>query len=486
MHKDTATKRLAVIVLSGYALVLGSACTPPADNERCQGVADVECNVSGGDGDYTFDRDGFMWGTEAIDSKSATTQTAVNDTLHTWLVKYRIFASSCSLDMINFSPDCALPSLASPVTSFNLDELVAVFKANGWSMLPMISYTQDEPPITSQNDIDNYVAFIDWFVDRYKVDAEINYLEQMNAPNMDKTLLLSANNAVYNMMKSKHPNISVGTPGFEYWDDPVGFQNMLDEIEYFLTAAYGAKFDFWAFHGYNMCEIDLQAATVIRYAPTMSARYNQYAGIPGILEVRRMMDDNGWQDRQIIDTEHFGLMKPAAPWTTDLERLEAAYLVQELLLKRTLSYNGHTALTGIIPMKIAGRGTLGEFANAELSADGSVNTPVAAVARLWSMLDGYSYVSRISGAFDDDSQVWVEKFQNGNNELYIFFKPFTHSETESLSLSTETTDYQLILPGMPTSLKLTDLYGVESTLINSQANLTLTASNEPAFLEVTY
>ena len=136
-----------------------------------------------------------------------------------------------------------------------------------------------------------------------------------------------------------------------------------------------------------------------------------------------------------------------------------AFTLQELLLKRTLKYDGKFVLTGLMPLKIAPRGQREELAWASLNPDGSLTRTVKAVRLLWSKLKDYRYDSHINGEFNNENQVWVEKFIAKNSELYIYFKPFHYQNGRSIKLENETIRYRLLLRENPASIILTDING---------------------------
>lgn len=398
------------------------------------------------------------------------TASAINNVLKTKNLRVRLGINNVSSDNKNFSSTACFPSFKNCVAEkIDLDKVAQTFKSNGWSMIPMLSYGYHgmEEPFAS-SDIDKYVNFVDWFVSRYKNDANIKYVELENCPGcvfslpISKELLLETTNKIYNKIKGKYPDIMMGTPGFEYWVDEQN-SKFVDMIEYFLNRENGAKFDFWAFHGYPLSELKGRIKFV---PPTKTAVYNNYAGIKGVTEIRKKLDANGWQNRLIIDTES-GTINPGNPDTD----VDAAYQTQEALLMRVQKINGKLVnawgdMTAIIS---AG------------NSIGQATRPVKALALLWSKLNEYEYSSRISGEFNDENQAWVEKFTSGSKELYIFFKPFEYGE--SLGFDNKTIDYTLNLSKQPSSVKLTLIDGTTQNLTSAQS-IVLKAENSLKFLEV--
>lgn len=462
------------LVLAPIFLLLLFACGGGDDNNSSTDTISMYSAYSAAQTDNSLDADGFMWGTETYESAStdASIRSAINDTLKTKHVKFRIFDASFQYSGSSFSPINCINGTAA---CSNMDETVALFKANGWSMVPMLSHDMNDYLITRE-DIDRFVNFADWFISRYRNDASIKYVELQNAPQMTwhgtVGQLLDLTNGTYDRIKSKNPDILVGTPGFEWAGSS---STAISQMEYYLDKDNSAKFDFWAFHGYpDSCADGIAAPTIT--SPI------KYKGIPGILEIRRKLDSNGWQSRLIIDTEHTSLLPPLGLlWAPDADSLSAAYMVQELLLKRTLQNQGKTALAGILPLKIAPRGTVGEFAWASLNSDGSLTETVKAVALLWSKLDKYGYHSHLSGEFDDEN-LWIEKFRSGaNKELYVYFKPFP----ACAQFDGETVTYTLNLSSMPSSAVVTHIDG-GTTNISPAQTITLEGVNSPQFLEIVY
>lgn len=435
-------------------------------------------------GDNSIDADGIIWGTEVLGKYIENVKNVVNNTLKTKYVKIRSTDIIHTKDGKTFTPDGCLLSLSNCVEKVYLDSVVKSFKDNNWSMIPMLSHDSGDTNITS-SDIDNYVNFVDWFVSRYKMDANIKYVELYNAPFMDwkgtKEQLLELNNKTYERIKSKFPDIIMGTPGFEYMFDNSSSANEIQQIEYFLDKANGAKFDFWAFHGYPLTAIGFKGIA----PPTKTATNNKYGGISGILEIRKKLDANGWQSRLIIDTEHIGIAANQS-FSSRVDNLDAAYMPQQLLLKRTLKNGGKFILSGIVNLKIYPRGSIGEIAWGSLNSDNSLTKTVKSVSILLSKLNQYNYSSHISGEFDNENQAWIEKFtQDANKELYIFFKPFKYKSGQSISLDNEILNYTLNLTKTPSKITLTDIDGKISNPSSSNA-IILKAVNAPQYLEVEY
>ena len=441
----------------------------------------------------SYDADKIFWGTEASVQLSSYSDIpdavrkitdAVNNDLKTKYVKIRLQQIMVSRDGKSFTPDICLPSQINCRMRFNLDETVKLFKANNWSMIPMLSHDPTDSNITNRT-IDSYVDFVDWFISRYKGEANIKYVELINAPGFwwkgTKEQLLELNNKVYERLKPKYPDIMLGTPGFEYMIDTPTADKSVQEIEFFLNKNNGARFDFWAFHGYPLTGNNFTGI----YPPTKIAINNKYGGIPGILEIRKKLDANGWQNVLILDTEHTGTVLPKPTTSDEEDDLNSAYTIQELLLKRTLKVDNRFILSGIITLKMTPRGNMGEFLWGSLRPDASLTKTVKAVSLLLSKFNEYQYSSRINGDFDNENQEWVEKFQSANKELYIFFKPFRYQKGQSIRLDNQTINFTLNLDKKPNLAILTDITG-KTVNINPNQILNLEAVNSPKFLEVSY
>lgn len=283
--------------------------------------------------------------------------------------------------------------------------------------------------------------------------------------------LVQFQNQTYDRIKNKHPEILIGSHGFECGEDT----ETLDMIKYFLDKNNGVKFDYWAFHGY----LDNNGNPIMKSS-------NSYCRISGYNAVRNKMDENGWQNRLMIDTEHV-LSNGGADIDPNLDKIEAIKYVQELVLKKGLKdKDNKPLLSGITPLKMFERGNAGEGIWGSLFHDGSLTKSINATGKLLSMLKKYHHVSRINGAFGDNTeQVWIEKFQSSNGkELYIFFKPLISSVAPN-EIDQKPLIYNLTLSQMPTAVTITSIDG---SVTNSNVNQTITLDviNSPQYLEITY
>lgn len=430
------------------------------------------------------DADGFLWGTEAGLSDESEFSEAINDFLQTKFVKVRLSVQKGRDG--KFSPVLCLPSRVVCLREIDWDENVQTAKENGWSLMPMISMGADanEDGI-SESDIADYVDFTEWFIDRYGKDADIRYLELVNYPGQKQNWngtdeqLVDLQNRVYERIKEKYPDIQVGTPGFEYWHDESGEGAAVSQIEFFLDKKNGAKFDFWAVHNYPT------RTKTETYPPTKNPLRNRYAGINGLAKIRQIMDANGWQERRIMNTE-FVINQPGVPVKKELLEYEAAFTLQQLILEKTLKLEGKNVLAGSWPLKIRKRSEMLEGAFGSLNGDGSVSDIVRSAAVLWSKLDGYKHVSRLSGVFDDEDQVWVEKFRSEEGkELLVFFKPFNFEKVQAKKVDGETVEKIIDLGRKPKSAKLIFSDGKEQ-IISPEQSIILKAVNIPKYLELEY
>lgn len=463
------------------------ACLLAAPMSACGG-APVE--TPKGESDNSLDADGFLWGTEAVDPRDEATIDAIDDLFGTRYVKARFFGQSFTDDWVTFDMEYGIPTYDSAVRG-DLDEVLAVYQEHGWSMVPMLSYGMSEEGyrLGSSSDAEHYKDFVLWFLRQCKERADIAYIELQNSPApADPRLWIEVQNLIYEAVKDEYPDVAVGTPGFEYWDDPANVPQQIDIVEHYLDPANDARFDFWAFHGYQMATLERDGegriADVIIHPPTVSAGSNRFAGIPGIAEVRRRLDANGWQDRPIIDSEHAGIHDPhTRALTREEDEENAAYMVQQLLLKRTLRLDGEPVLAGCIPFKTAPWAPLGEFAYGNLHSDGSPTRSAAAVGLLLGFLNGYSHESHVSGEFDS-GEVWIEKFGARAGELYVVFKPFEETGGE-LELDHQKVPATIRFDELPASITLIDMLGNRETLQPSR-QVEVQASNQPQYLSVTW
>ncbi|MCF7861242.1 hypothetical protein K9M79_03265 [Candidatus Woesearchaeota archaeon] len=436
--------------------------------------------------DNSYDADGFLWGTEGT-SVGEYSESAINNIFKTKYVKKRYFGQSFTNDWKSFDTNYGIPSYDSENKN-DLNDALSIFEENNWSMIPMLSYGKPEDgyDVDSDEAVEQYTDFVMWFLSVSVDKANIEYIELQNVPIGEPEYFVKAQNSIYDAVKAEYPEIMVGTPGFEYWEDPSlpMFTNM---IEYYLDKENEAKFDFWAFHDYGLKTMDRENNRVIQYPPTLTADYNQYAGIPGIKVIRKMLDANGWEDRLMIDTEHAGIAYPRSAKggmeiSQEEDKINAAYMLQSLLLKKTLTLDGVPVLDGAMPYKMSPWETIGEFNYGVLGSDGSATITVEATGVLWDYMDEYNYNSHVSGDFDSE-EVWVEKFVSDEKELYIFFDPFSETAEEDLVFDSETQEYELDLGTTPTSITLIDVYGnYENFDLNDV--ITIDAENMPQFLVV--
>jgi hypothetical protein len=337
----------------------------------------------------------------------------------------------------------------------------------------------------------NYVNFVDWFVTRYKREANIKYVELFDCPvrwwKGTPEQLADLTNKAYERIKGKYPEILVGTPGFEYWVDTPLSDKSVREIEYFLDRKNNVKFDYWAFHGYPGIDFTSLQEGKVRalYPPTKRALINKYVGPAGILEIRKRLDGNGWSDRGMIDTEHHNMSEAKSVISDEEDIFVAAYTVQELVIKRTLMLNGRPALRGIVSLKIAPRGSKQDFRGASMKPDGSPTMTVKAAGLLMSKLKDIKYASHISGEFDAEDLPWIEKFRTDRKELYIFFKPFRYLPGKEIAFDDQTIRYTLTFGKKPAALILTGADG-SVTYPTPAISVTVEAINMPRFLEAIY
>jgi len=475
----------------------------------------ADCEEIPIDPDNDYDADGLIIGTETLAVWDGSSQEeideavdVINNVLKTKNVKWRVEQFLMERDesgnflpyrCMRFADECSVKS--------DMDEVVELFKENGWNLYPIFSQMNNKENPRTLNDeyINDYANWIKWFLDRYYNEVNIVYIEPGNNPSknwgpfahewedfegMDETyeLLVKQQNLVYERIKSKYPDLIITSPGFEFHYDASSVEGdwAVGMLEYFLDSSSGAKYDGLAIHGFPPIvekETDCPGGCLggfCRGIPTRIPTYNQYTGVYGTRELRKKLDEEGWADREIYHTENWLHIPENGP-NTEQDKLIAAFYVQDFLLRKTLQHNGKAVLSGINSMLIS-RISGGDI-EGSLLLDGSVTFHVESIAFLWEKLREYNYDSRKSGKFGS-GEVWVEKFKTGNKELYVFFKPFK-CETPH-SFDGETVDFELSLDKMPSNATLYDIHGDQIGKIELGQTITLEAENSPQYLEVNY
>lgn len=420
----------------------------------------------------------FFWGTEGgieinnvmhITKKTALVVKAINRTLKTRYVKFRL-SQWMVMENGAFTPEVR----GIMGKKYNLDEIAKLFKKNSWSMIPMLTHDLRIRSNITTADIERYVSFVDWFVSRYKDQANIKYLELINAPQVTwkgtSKQLLAIQNKVYQSIKSRYPEILVGTPGFEFGRFE---KRSVEIINFFLDKSNGAKFDFFAFHGYR--------AAV--YSPEKDV---QFAGLSGILELRKKLNENGWQRRLLIDTEHVGILRskqfPGGMIPEETDRHAAIWLAQALIVKRSLAVDGKPALSGIVSLNIRPKGDRRGDRWGSLNSDGSLTAVAKAAGTIFEKFNPQvQHIAHLSGKFDNPNQVWGEEFRTESKEILSFFKPlenFAGLDDKVLTLSVS-------LNQEPLSAALTDIFG-NTEKLRLTKNFTFKVTNTPQFLELRF
>ncbi|MBI5510678.1 MAG: hypothetical protein HY903_18115 [Deltaproteobacteria bacterium] len=437
--------------------------------------------------------DPFLFGTEAILNTNNPGLTTAIDTIdnafQVTTVKMRFRPTARKPTGDGFEVVAVLPN----GQSLDLDDVAGRCQEHGYSLVPMISFAAGGVVTTAV--IDDYVDFVDWFVNRYATSMKLTLIELYNNPGMDfggtNAQLLELNNKTYDRVKSAHPDLLVATPGFEYWQEvdpgatpPPSLPRVVSQVEYFLDVANGARFDVWAFHGYQSLGTAPGGARYF-YAPTYTTTVNKYAGVTGILEVRKALDDNGWQQRAIMDLEHTGLVVPGLPLDPNLDAVDEAYLAQDLILKRSLKVGASLAAAGLIALKLYPRSNLGEFAFGSLNADGSRSRAVVSMGVALRALHDTKAVAHVSGEFGRDDVAWVERFGRGTDDVFALFKPFKATHGVQLALDGESLVVSLALPRLPKDVVLTSADGTTQALTPS-TELVVEAVNSPRYVDVNY
>lgn len=418
--------------------------------------------------DNTIDAEGLIWGTEIELMKSGGDSSyyklvdVINNVLKLKNIKIRVNAGE-SRDKNNFCTNFGCS---------DLEKTAEIFHENNWSMMPMFLYHPVSENAVLDEEITEYSEFIIWFLDNFKNSANIKKIELINAPGIGKIWekseedLYTFSKETYEKVKEKYPNVLIGTPGFEYFNDlPISNeQKSVKQAVYFME---NPNFDFWAFHGYSII------GKCGKTPPTKKSEFNKYAGINEIKNVKSQIGNI-----PIIDTE-FTFGKNAVG-TND--KLSAAYIVQSAVLKKSIAKS--SGLAGVMPLKIRCYSQeQGDDQWASLNTDCSATKTLNSFGILLDKLKIFKYNSHVSGKWDDENTAWIEKFTSSDKELYIFFKPFKCNN--GINFDNEIKTYELKLNSVPKSVKLIDILGNEKTLQPSKT-ISLKSENTPQYLEIDY
>ncbi len=464
------------------------------------------------DGGGASDNDSnFFWGSEApvlVDSAESPTETEqfsidASKNSKIQIVKVRMSVENFKKEGDGYSSKGCFPKQAVCKDPFDMDETAKLFKTNGWSLLPMLNHKKSST--IDDGVINEFVDFVDWFITSYKDSANIKYLELINSPvayfleaaggggGGTVEQLIEIQNLVYDRLKPKFPDLLIGSHGTEFHNDVVDERSQA-VLDIYLEKSNGAKFDFLAFHGYPVFSYnggDNSSTKEGILPPNVTPTYNSYANVTGILNLRKKLDENGWTDRFIIDSEHTGaLFMTKGSRIAISHEANAAYLVQDALLKRTATVNGKVVLRGLValklrPVKIGPDAH--ENAWGSLAEDGSPSLTSTAYSVLVNQISSYEYSKKLSGSFDVSDKAWVEKFSWGEKEQYLFFRPLIMVNKKPFELKDdEPISYQLELTKDPKSFILKDINGTVLESPTLAKSVTLEAKTSIQYLEVSY
>jgi hypothetical protein len=282
------------------------------------------------------------------------------------------------------------------------------------------------------------------------------------------------NNDVYERVKREYPDIPVGTPGFEFWEE----QGTLSEdcLRGFFGHDPRPRFDVFAFHPYPPHLLPREDDEFVPLCTTCSHQENPLTDqLQAVEKIRSLLEEAGYHDVSILDTEAFGYVFGAVEGD---ESKRAVWTAQRYVLSRSLVHDGFFHLT------------YSNFYNAGLQpfdfglwgSDWQPRETLSAYLVTTKAIREFpGYLGRLSGT-QGESEVWVEVFINENSErLFVLFNPQSDAG-EVLSQA------EYVLSGLTpdAQVRIRRLDGTtryETT--SNQGTLSVITTEEPVFVSET-
>lgn len=317
--------------------------------------------------------------------------------------------------------------------NFDYDKVAQLSRQYNISIFP--AFLRSRKP-ERELDADQYTQFVYAFVRRYKEKMDIKYVEFHNEPaeandgvnggrkwSGTAEQLAHVTDTAYRKIKSKYPDIVIGSAGFctGSWREAEQFTKPF--YRHFLRAK--PLFDFFALHDYPK-ELSRTQGTKPGDLVSTYHTFDTY---------RSLLDDNGYEDKPIFITEGYDdkpmFLGHKASWDW-VDEDEASVLFLESYV-HALSNEKKNKIIGKIISGIKSRPqtTMGLINK----RDNRIRPQYYFVKYLVNLLQKYSiYSQRLAGEINSEDY-WVEEFKNDHGKrMWIVFAPLNYETKESTNL----------------------------------------------------
>lgn len=323
-----------------------------------------------------------------------------------------------------------------------------------------------------------YADYIYEYVQRYKDDMSIKYIELENEPNAEclwsdtGEYLAEVDNAVYEKVKSNYLDINVCSASFH---QPLGLggADLKEENEYtetFLKDYLGnlKKIDCFSLHDYGYTG----------FTQTNNYKYSSQYDLEK--SYREILDSYNMKDVPIIFTE-CGYAKQIFGYDA-----AAAHFVQGYILSHAKGFSSGRMCQGISP-GILGQagGNMENYGITDLSK-GEYYAGYYAFKTMRNIMLNYpNSLGHIKGEFNDNGY-WVEKFGNDKGgKVYVSFVPVIFSGSSNAKLQKVPSQSATINIGIGKTAIVTSMKGEKETKIaDGSGNILLMVNIDTVFIEV--
>ncbi len=220
--------------------------------------------------------------------------------------------------------------------------------------------------------------------------------------------------------------------------------------------------------------------------PTQTEGFSPYVGVLGVNEVRKFLDDNGYSDKPIFNTEYGYLIGEDIGGQT--EELHAEVVIETLLMARTLSANLKGWVYFNLFQKSRGDEDYGLMTSLDQSNPPTGRKAYYALKTLLRVVkfNDYQYHSMPVGEYNQRDP-FVYKFNHDSeNNLWVIFSPWIDTYDKSCGPSILEPVNQTVCINIAPATRgaLIDMVGNTSMLYaDVDGNVFITSTRSPVYLK---